>query len=67
MQLRSLGLSSSSSPAMIKDCGVNWVILGHSERRHVFGESDEVTVCTRQQKNVCPEVLNLTFPQLTES
>lgn len=28
---------------MIKDCGVHWVILGHSERRHVFGESDEVT------------------------
>lgn len=32
------------SPAMIKDCGVQWVILGHSERRHVFGESDEVTL-----------------------
>uniref|UniRef100_A0A672LW94 Triosephosphate isomerase n=1 Tax=Sinocyclocheilus grahami TaxID=75366 RepID=A0A672LW94_SINGR len=30
------------SPAMIKDCGVKWVILGHSERRHVFGESDEL-------------------------
>ncbi|XP_020783592.1 triosephosphate isomerase B [Boleophthalmus pectinirostris] len=30
------------SPAMIKDCGINWVILGHSERRHVFGESDEL-------------------------
>lgn len=29
---------------MIKDCGVNWVILGHSERRHVFGESDEVSL-----------------------
>ncbi|XP_052002463.1 triosephosphate isomerase B-like [Xyrauchen texanus] len=27
---------------MIKDCGVKWVILGHSERRHVFGESDEL-------------------------
>ncbi|XP_016145265.1 triosephosphate isomerase B-like [Sinocyclocheilus grahami] len=33
------------SPAMIKDCGIKWVILGHSERRHVFGESDEVTLC----------------------
>ncbi|CAI5443896.1 unnamed protein product [Caenorhabditis angaria] len=28
------------SPAMIKDLGLEWVILGHSERRHVFGESD---------------------------
>lgn len=33
---------SPSSPAMIKDCGLDWVILGHSERRHVFGESDEL-------------------------
>lgn len=32
------------SPAMIKDCGIDWVILGHSERRHVFGESDEVKI-----------------------
>ncbi|XP_035769482.1 triosephosphate isomerase-like [Neolamprologus brichardi] len=30
------------SPAMIRDCGADWVILGHSERRHVFGESDEL-------------------------
>uniref|UniRef100_UPI00358F737A triosephosphate isomerase n=1 Tax=Myxine glutinosa TaxID=7769 RepID=UPI00358F737A len=30
------------SPAMIKDCGASWVILGHSERRHVFGETDEL-------------------------
>lgn len=30
------------SPAMIKDCGAAWIILGHSERRHVFGESDEL-------------------------
>ena len=28
------------SPQMIKDCGCEWVILGHSERRHVFGETD---------------------------
>lgn len=30
------------SPAMVKDCGCDWIILGHSERRHVFGESDEL-------------------------
>ncbi|KAE9549596.1 hypothetical protein FO519_007192 [Halicephalobus sp. NKZ332] len=28
------------SPGMIKDLGLQWVILGHSERRHVFGETD---------------------------
>ena len=30
------------SPAMIKDVGANYVILGHSERRNVFGESDQL-------------------------
>lgn len=30
------------SPAMIKDIGCQGVILGHSERRHVFGESDQL-------------------------
>lgn len=30
------------SAAMLKDIGLKWVILGHSERRHVFGESDEI-------------------------
>lgn len=36
-------ISFLPSPAMIKDIGAAWVILGHSERRHVFGESDEVS------------------------
>jgi len=30
------------SPAMIKDNGGDYVILGHSERRNVFGETDEL-------------------------
>ncbi|CAK1588628.1 unnamed protein product [Parnassius mnemosyne] len=30
------------SPAMLKDVGINWVILGHSERRSIFGEKDEL-------------------------
>jgi len=30
------------SPAMLKDVGATWVILGHSERRAIFGESDEL-------------------------
>jgi len=30
------------SPAMIKDMGGDFVILGHSERRNVFGESDQL-------------------------
>eukprot|EP01120_Amphizonella_sp_Union-15-10_P012012 TRINITY_DN525_c0_g1_i1.p1 TRINITY_DN525_c0_g1~~TRINITY_DN525_c0_g1_i1.p1 ORF type:complete len:255 (+),score=75.70 TRINITY_DN525_c0_g1_i1:473-1237(+) len=30
------------SPEMLKDLGIHWVILGHSERRNVFGESSEL-------------------------
>lgn len=30
------------SPAMLKDINVDWVILGHSERRAIFKESDEL-------------------------
>ena len=30
------------SAAMLRDCGCSWVIVGHSERRTVFGETDAV-------------------------
>ena len=30
------------SPAMLADAGASWVLTGHSERRHVLGESDEL-------------------------
>jgi triosephosphate isomerase len=34
---------------MLKDLGCNWVIIGHSERRAVFGETDEM-VCHKLDK-----------------
>lgn len=30
------------SPRMLQDAGAAWVLTGHSERRHVLGESDEL-------------------------
>ena len=30
------------SPTMLKSCGVKYVILGHSERRNIFKETDEL-------------------------
>lgn len=30
------------SPAMIKECGATWALTGHSERRHIFRENDEI-------------------------
>ncbi len=29
------------SPLMVKDLGCRYILIGHSERRHVFGETDE--------------------------
>ena len=34
-------LTGEISLTMIKDCGAEYVILGHSERRHIFNETDE--------------------------
>ena len=34
--------TGETSAAMIKDVGCEWAILGHSERRNVFGESDQL-------------------------
>ncbi len=29
------------SPLMVKDCGASFILIGHSERRHVFHETDQ--------------------------
>ena len=34
--------TGETSAAMLKDIGCKYVLLGHSERRHVFGETDEL-------------------------
>lgn len=30
------------SPLMVKDAGCRYVLIGHSERRHIFGETDDM-------------------------
>lgn len=30
------------SPSMISDCGAKWVVIGHSERRQLFHETDKL-------------------------
>lgn len=30
------------SPFQLKSCGIEWTIIGHSERRNIFNESDEM-------------------------
>lgn len=35
-------LTGEVSPAMLRDLAIPWVILGHSERRALFGETSQV-------------------------
>ena len=34
--------TGENSPVMVKDAGCRYILIGHSERRHVFGEKDEL-------------------------
>ena len=34
--------TGETSPDMLVAAGIEWTLLGHSERRHVFGETDEM-------------------------
>ena len=42
------------SPDMLQDIGCSWIILGHSERRTMFHEDDEV-----KRKRTSTELLDL--------
>src|SRR5947199_1653624 len=39
---RECAFTGEVSPAMIKEAGAEYVIIGHSERRRLFGESDAI-------------------------
>lgn len=41
-QANSGAFTGEISPAMLQDVGIKWVIIGHSERRHIYGESNKL-------------------------
>ena len=47
------------SPVMVKDAGCRYVLIGHSERRHVFGETDDEV-----NKKVRPRLKNGIEPMI---
>lgn len=50
------------SPAMLKDNGIDWVILGHSERRAIFKETDQVWL----RSILCDSILTIWFQLIGE-
>src|SRR4030042_3007547 len=47
------------SPLMLKEVGCHYVIIGHSERRQFFGETDETV--NRRMKAALPQGLKVIF------
>lgn len=39
-------MSIIDSPQQVKDLGINWAVLGHSERRQYYNDTDEVIMQT---------------------
>ena len=51
--------TGENSVAMIQDAGINWTLIGHSERRDIFGETDELLVCLTNVVSVYLLMLHL--------
>lgn len=41
---KSGAFTGETSADMLKDIGLKWAIIGHSERRTLFGETDDVSL-----------------------